>query len=92
MEIKQVNEILANLENPTATKGVALFTKFDPPERDELGQGESDERMRIYTTPFDGVFLQITEKSDSYQSNWSVKSIQFVQPVQKQVTDYEPIK
>jgi len=91
MEIKQINEILANLENPTAVKGVSVITSHEPTKKDELDQGESDSRMKIYTTPVQDVFLKITEKSDSYQSNWRITSVQFVQPVNKTVTNYETI-
>lgn len=84
MELKQINEILANLDNPTATKGVSLFKSFSP-------NGESNEIMKLYSLPVDNIFLKITEEPDSYDSNWKITSVQFVSPQEKVTTVYETI-
>lgn len=91
MNIKQINEILSNLENPTSIPGVVLVKDFSPQGKDELSQGEYNEKLKIYQTPIDGVFLSLAYRTDSYNENESIYAVQFVAAVEKSVTEFETI-
>lgn len=64
------------------------------PDDCDSSQGEYNENHKYYQHPEmpENVFLQITERTDSYGDNWTVYEMKFVQGVAKQVTVYEPIK
>lgn len=90
MNFKQVNEILSNISNPTAIAGVELVNDFSPTAK-ELYMDEYNEKIKIYSTPIDGIFMSITYRTDSYNENEAIYSIQFVTKTEKTVTDFEPI-
>lgn len=93
MEIKQINECLANLSNPVATKGVKLVESvvikgIDNPDGE---QGESGEHYRVYSTPVPEIFMKITYGTDSYGDNEYITTVAFVKQSEKSVIIYEPI-
>lgn len=57
-------------------------------------QGDYNETFRYYWHPEmpENIFLQVTERTDSYGDNESIVEMKFVQGKSKQVTVYEPIK
>lgn len=67
---------------------------FGVPDDGEGNQDEYNEKHKYYRHPEmpENVFLQITERTDSYGDNWKIAEMKFVQGVAKQITVYEPIK
>ncbi len=88
MNYKLINEALKDLRNIKLSK-VSTFESEDFYE--EKGQSEEGERIDIYDLKMDNLYLKVVTSSDSYGNENGVTSIQFVKPITKQVTDYEPI-
>jgi hypothetical protein len=96
MELKLINEVLADLSYPQGIKGVSLLDKVNTKERPDMQGGEPlqggyDEYYKVFKLPVEGVFLKLTYRTDSYGDNDSLHSIQFVKETQKKVTIYEAI-
>ncbi len=89
MNYKKLNEVFKNLRNIKLKK---VSTTQSDNFYEEKNQGEEGERIDVYELGFDDLFIKITTVSDSYGNNESIDSIQFVKPIVKQVTDFEPVK
>lgn len=87
VEIAEINRLLANLNNPTATVGVKKVEKTGSNNVDIDGYGEY---TIIYETPLENVFMSITYRTDSYGENNHIYKVQFVQPREKVVVNYDP--
>jgi len=91
MDYKQLNKLFKNFKNLERTyKKVA--SSQDKNYYEEKDQGETGEKVEVFDIQIDGMYLQVTTKSDSYGDNETVSSMQFVQPITKEVTDYIPVK
>ncbi len=90
MDYKELNEILSDLTS--LRKGqkasVQVVKKID---EDEGEQGQSGLSYEIYNTPIDGVYVKLKIETDSYGDDERVTGIQFVKPVKKEITDFEPL-
>jgi hypothetical protein len=91
MNLKQINEILENIENPTATPGVELVQDFSPNGVESLSQGDYNEKLKIYSTPIDGIFLSVITRTDSYGDNDYIHSVKFVTKAEKTIIEFEPL-
>jgi len=89
MNYKQLNEVFKQLRNIKLKK---VSTNQSTDFYEEKTQGDEGERVDVYELGFDDLYLKITTVSDSYGNNESIDSIQFVKPIVKQVTDFEPVK
>jgi hypothetical protein len=80
IEIEKINEVLSNIGNFYKYKSVAT---------------ENDGKYRPSTTTIydvgDGLYLKETIKVDSYGNEPELTELQFVQPITKTVTDYQPV-
>ena len=88
MNYKKLNEIFKNINNITLTNVSSSQSENFYREKD---QGEEGEQIDIYDLGFDSMFLKVITTSDSYGGELGVTSIQFVKPIVKQVTDFEPV-
>jgi len=88
MNYKKLNEIFKNLNNITLKKVSSNQSKNFYEQKD---QGEEGEQIDIYNLGFDDMFLKVITASDSYGTELGVTSLQFVKPIIKQVTDFEPV-
>lgn len=89
MDYKKLNEMLIDLRRlrrQTPIEKLVVKELYG-----EGSQGDSNEIYEVY--PIDGsdLFIKLRISSDSYGDNEFVDGIQFVQPTQKTVTNYEPI-
>lgn len=92
MDYKQINEALGNLINFRYKNRSKLIEKIVEKEiNSEYGeQGESSIFHEVY--PFNNeVFIKLTINTDSYGYNEFINGVQFVKPIQKTVTSFEPI-
>ena len=89
MNYKQLNEVFKSLRNIKLKK---VSTNQSDNFYSEKNQGDEGVRIDVYELGFDVLYLKVTTISDSYGDNESIDSIQFVKPIVKQVTDFEPVK
>ena len=94
MNYKLINEALENI--PNLRYNHKKFKKVSDSKIDNLRgeqrQGEYDELIEIYSLGEDDLHIKLTLRTDSYGYNEFVHSIQIVKPIQKTITDFEPIK
>lgn len=91
MDYKKLNEMLKDLNKlRNSSKMVEKPVVKDLNGREE--QGESSEIYEIYPTDEKDIFIRLTINSDSYGDNEFVNGIEFVSPIQRQVTNYESVK
>lgn len=89
-QYKQLNEALRDL---AALRRKSRIERTVVKELDGEGdQGESGLSYEVCSTPIEGLFVKLTINTDSYGDNEFVAGVEFVQPIQKTVTNYEPIK
>ncbi len=88
MDYTKLNKDLKNLQD-IKLKKVSSFVPDDYEE--EKHDGEESERIDIYDLGQEGLFLKVITTSDSYGTELGVSSIQFVKPVTRPVTQYEPV-
>ncbi len=93
-QLKSLNKILKDLHSiRNSGKRVERIVVKDLSEYDGGSQGDSSEIYEVY--PIEGeenLFIKLEIGSDSYGCNEYVSGIQFVQPTERTVTCYEPIK
>lgn len=91
MDYKKLNAMLKDLNAlRNSSKMVEKTVVKDLSGREE--QGKSNEIYEIYPTDEKDIFIRLTINSDSYGCNEFVNGVEFVSPVQKQVTNYESVK
>lgn len=91
MEIKQLNEILSDLQDLRYSK---KYKKVHSQVVKELGgegcEGESGLAYEVYNVGLpDGVMVKLKINTDSYGDNEFINGVEFVKAVAKQVTVYE---
>lgn len=101
MELTKINELLSNIGNPRSNKALRFETREEGHQgvsSNSYGgyhgvQGEYDSYSLIFKVVDEThVYLKFTYQTDSYGSNDFISSIQFVQPTECKVTDFEPVK
>lgn len=97
IELSVVNEILENLENIRGSYGNKTFKKISQETIYEINnsygdgeQGAEGQSYEIYE--YKGMFIKLDVRTDSYGDNEFVRGVQFVEPIEKTVLVYEPIK
>ena len=88
MDYTKLNKDLKNLQD-IKLKKVSSFVPDDYNE--EKDDDKESERIDIYDLGQEGLFLKVITTSDSYGTELGVSSIQFVKPVTRPVTQYEPV-
>lgn len=90
LTIKQVNDILSNLDKYNLRAKYSLVLEQEPEDYyEEKYQGEESKKTEIYKLGIDDLHLKLERQTDSYGDNESLVSIKFVRPIVKQVTDFE---
>lgn len=93
MNYQKINEVLADLSEYRLS---GLYTKIETTQSSdyysEKDQGEVGTKEIIYKLDFDDLHLKVLYISDSYGENETIKSVQFVKAVKKEITVYEPVK
>jgi hypothetical protein len=96
MDYKKINSWLNNLT--TANKKLKFVEKqIDhqgiPDNAYDGSQGNYNEYSNIFQVVSEPeIFIKVTYQTDSYGSNDSLTSVQFVQGVKKTIEVFEPIK
>lgn len=95
LELSQINEILSDISG--IRYGKKGFDKFRTDVIKSINgeysdQGQEGLSYEIYETPITGLLIKMEITTDSYGDNEKVISIQFGEPKEKTVTDFEPIK
>ncbi len=95
MDYKRINSWLDDLT--AKNKQLKFIEKINGhqgiPENYEGNQGEYNEYSNIFQVIDEPeIFIKVTYQTDSYGSNDSLTSIQFVQGVKKTIEVFEPIK
>ena len=54
-------------------------------------QGAEGLKIEVYKLPFDGLFLKLDIKTDSYGDHERISGMEFVKPIKKEVTAYTSI-
>ncbi|MAX51480.1 MAG: hypothetical protein CMH22_05830 [Methylophaga sp.] len=91
MELKKINEVLENLSVYGLKSKYDLVSEHEPSNYwSEKGQGEESESVYIFKIEGDN-YLKLVNATDSYGDNEHVKSVQFVKPVKKTITDFQKI-
>lgn len=85
MDYKLINEILKDLSRIQYSNEFSVVTDSSNIE------GDYEEFIRVYRYKDTDIFIKITTSTDSYGYNEGIRSVQFVKPVVKQVTDFETI-
>jgi len=80
MDYKKINEALRDISAIRNKKAV------------ETVKTDEDTTDEVYPSEIEDVFIKLTVTTDSYGDNEKITSIQFVSPVTKNITNYEPIK
>lgn len=88
MDYTKLNKDLKNLQD-IKLKKVSSFVPDDYNE--EKDDDKESERIDVYDLGQEGLFLKVITTSDSYGTELGVSSIQFVKPVTRPVTQYEPV-
>ena len=87
MKLSKVNEFL------TTWRQYNIVSEETPKDYyQEKSQGDEGERIEVRDLKYEGLFLKVTFTSDSYGDGDQPTSFEFVKPVQKNITDYEPVK
>jgi len=96
MDIKFVNEILADFRNIRSSWKNDKWTKVSEKVSKEIEgegeQGEEGEATEVYQSKlYPSIYVKFELRTDSYGDNEHVIGVQFVKPIIKEVTDFEPI-
>jgi hypothetical protein len=95
MNLSKLNAILGDLNN-IDPKLVEFIKKeeINTPisEEDEGIQGEENTSSKVYKVKGENVFIKVLYYTDSYGYGEYARGIQFVQPIKKEVIDYELVK
>lgn len=96
MELSKINKVLEHLDYPENSDTLTFLEKQvleEPLDGFEDGrQGYGNSYAYIYTIKGEkGIFLRVEKITDSYGDNEATKSVSFVKPVKKEVTQYEVI-
>ena len=91
---KQINEILKELREIryNTSKYKKVDTKVVKVIYDEGEQGEEGLSYEVYSTPYEGIFVKLTIKTNSYGYDEFVDGVSFVEAKEKEVTVYERVK
>lgn len=87
MNFKQLNEVLKDIP-ALRSKRVERTVEH---EVDGESQGDEGVAYEVCPLPYDGLYVRLRITTDSYGDNESVSGIEFVQPIEKQITRYEPV-
>lgn len=90
MDYKQLNKFLADIESIRSGTPEAKEVKKEIEDPDGE-QGEEGVSFEVYKTSFDGMYVKLTIKTDSYGDNERITGIQFVKPTTKTVSVFEPV-
>ena len=93
LSLSKINEVLLKVTNEYTAQ---QYYKKVAEEKDsnygqEVYQGGETYKRVIYDIGEKDIFVKVTYAYDSYGNNEYLSQIQFVSPVIKSVTDYEPI-
>lgn len=97
LDIKTANKILHDVFNPFNGKIEKLNTENThtgiPDDHYDGRQGEYNENTTYYRHPGlpENIFVSVVRRTDSYNENEHIHSIQFVEGKPKTVTIYEPV-
>jgi hypothetical protein len=93
MSYKLINEALSSIDN--LRYGNKKFPKVSTNTVDNLrgveSQGDYNEIIEIYSLGEDNLHIKLELRSDSYGENELIHSVSIVSPIQKTVTDFEPV-
>lgn len=92
MEFQKLNSLLKDLRSLRVKRNL-VSTEVIHSIEDEGHQGEEGVSFEVYKIEgVDDIYMKLKIVTDSYGDNDSVAGIEFVQPIQKTITGYEPIK
>lgn len=87
MDIKQINEILSDLNEFRLDNTYTKVATDEP--RDFYSEGEYSTKTDIYRLNIEDWHLKVNTTRDSYGDNPTITSIKFVKPVIRQIQDFE---
>lgn len=88
MEFKEINALFKDINKLRSQKiETTVAHKVDGET-----QGDEGTSFEICPVPNQQLFVRLTIKTDSYGDNETISSIEFVQPIERKVTNYESLK
>ena len=89
MELKQINEILRDIESIRTKRNLLENTTVNP--NFSSTESGSDTKLETYKIDNSELIIQLRFETDSYGNNEFIAGIQFVKPIEKIITSFESI-